>query len=158
MLKQPGTYLLAGQATELERLQLQSKVWEPSARDLLNELVTNGVSEAVVDLSKAVHIKKQNGIRHERLAELLLHQLPNGIDEVVSIRESGQPIVISGVTKSRMAFPKHVRAFLKLFDLIFKFLNTTFSLLSTIPFSSLCFCRGRFEFVEVPAISDVGHY
>jgi len=38
VLKQPGTYLLAGQATELERLQLQSKVWEPSARDLLNEL------------------------------------------------------------------------------------------------------------------------
>jgi SAM-dependent methyltransferase len=31
-------YLLAGQASELERLQLQSKVWEPSGRNLLDEI------------------------------------------------------------------------------------------------------------------------
>jgi SAM-dependent methyltransferase len=31
-------YLLAGQASELERLQLQSRVWEPSARRLLAEI------------------------------------------------------------------------------------------------------------------------
>ena len=36
----PGTpeYLLAGQASELERLQLQSRVWEPSGRRLLEEI------------------------------------------------------------------------------------------------------------------------
>ena len=28
-------YLLAGQPSELERLQLQSRVWEPSGRQLL---------------------------------------------------------------------------------------------------------------------------
>jgi SAM-dependent methyltransferase len=33
----PG-YLLAGQASELERLQLQSRVWEPSGRRLLGEI------------------------------------------------------------------------------------------------------------------------
>ena len=33
----PG-YLLAGQASELERLQLQSRVWEPSGRRLLEEI------------------------------------------------------------------------------------------------------------------------
>ena len=33
----PG-YLLAGQASELERLQLQSRVWEPSGRRLLTEI------------------------------------------------------------------------------------------------------------------------
>jgi SAM-dependent methyltransferase len=32
------TYLLAGQASELERLQLQSRVWEPSGRRLLAEI------------------------------------------------------------------------------------------------------------------------
>ncbi len=32
------TYLLAGQASELERLQLQSRVWEPSGRRLLEEI------------------------------------------------------------------------------------------------------------------------
>ena len=31
-------YLLAGQAPELERLQLQSRVWEPSGRWLLEEI------------------------------------------------------------------------------------------------------------------------
>jgi SAM-dependent methyltransferase len=31
-------YLLAGQASELERLQLQSRVWEPSGRRLLKEI------------------------------------------------------------------------------------------------------------------------
>jgi hypothetical protein len=31
-------YLLAGQASELERLQLQSRVWEPSGRQLLAEI------------------------------------------------------------------------------------------------------------------------
>src|SRR5919108_2611247 len=31
-------YLLAGQASELERLQLQSRVWEPSGRQLLEEI------------------------------------------------------------------------------------------------------------------------
>jgi ubiquinone/menaquinone biosynthesis C-methylase UbiE len=31
-------YLLAGQPSELERLQLQSRVWEPSGRRLLNEI------------------------------------------------------------------------------------------------------------------------
>jgi SAM-dependent methyltransferase len=33
-----STYLLAGQASELERLQLQSRVWEPSGRRLLEEI------------------------------------------------------------------------------------------------------------------------
>ena len=32
------TYLLAGQASELERLQLQSRVWEPSGRRLLEQI------------------------------------------------------------------------------------------------------------------------
>jgi ubiquinone/menaquinone biosynthesis C-methylase UbiE len=32
------SYLLAGQPSELERLQLQSKVWEPSGRRLLGEI------------------------------------------------------------------------------------------------------------------------
>jgi SAM-dependent methyltransferase len=33
-----STYLLAGQVSELERLQLQSRVWEPSGRRLLEEI------------------------------------------------------------------------------------------------------------------------
>src|SRR6266508_501037 len=31
-------YLLAGQASELERLQLQSRIWEPNGRRLLAEI------------------------------------------------------------------------------------------------------------------------
>jgi SAM-dependent methyltransferase len=38
MAKEPSSYLLANQASELERLQLQSRVWEPAARALLAEL------------------------------------------------------------------------------------------------------------------------
>jgi SAM-dependent methyltransferase len=34
----PAGYLLAGQASELDRLQLQSRVWEPSGRRLLGEI------------------------------------------------------------------------------------------------------------------------
>src|SRR3989337_1094674 len=33
-----STYMLSGQASELERLQLQSRVWEPSGRRLLAEI------------------------------------------------------------------------------------------------------------------------
>jgi SAM-dependent methyltransferase len=37
-----GGYLLAGQASELERLQLQARVWEPSGRRLLEEIGDGG--------------------------------------------------------------------------------------------------------------------
>jgi SAM-dependent methyltransferase len=36
--EESSAYLLAGQASELERLQLQSRVWEPSGRQLLGEI------------------------------------------------------------------------------------------------------------------------
>lgn len=40
-------YLLAGQASELERLQLQSRVWEPSGRRLLEEIGDGSGSRAL---------------------------------------------------------------------------------------------------------------
>ena len=42
-----GDYLLAGKASELERLQLQSRVWEPSGRRLLEEIGDGGGTRAV---------------------------------------------------------------------------------------------------------------
>jgi SAM-dependent methyltransferase len=42
-------YLLAGQASELERLQLQSRVWEPAGRALLGQL-GSGDGLSVVDV------------------------------------------------------------------------------------------------------------
>ncbi len=42
-----STYLLAGQVSELERLQLQSRVWEPSGRRLLEEIGDGGGTRAV---------------------------------------------------------------------------------------------------------------
>jgi ubiquinone/menaquinone biosynthesis C-methylase UbiE len=42
-------YLLAGQPSELERLQLQSRVWEPSGRRLLDE-IGEGRGARVVDI------------------------------------------------------------------------------------------------------------
>ena len=41
------SYLLAGQASELQRLQLQSRVWEPAARALLAELPRRDGAAAV---------------------------------------------------------------------------------------------------------------
>ncbi|HEX8771035.1 MAG TPA: methyltransferase domain-containing protein [Acidimicrobiales bacterium] len=41
-----STYLLAGQVSELERLQLQSQVWEPSGRRLLEEIGQSGAARA----------------------------------------------------------------------------------------------------------------
>jgi SAM-dependent methyltransferase len=40
-------YLLAGQASELERLQLQSRVWEPSGRGLLDGIGDGGGGRAL---------------------------------------------------------------------------------------------------------------
>lgn len=48
-----ASYLLAGQASELERLQLQSRVWEPAARALLGEL-TGGTGRAAIDVGCGV--------------------------------------------------------------------------------------------------------
>src|SRR5438132_7117215 len=42
-------YLLAGQASELERLQVQSRVWEPSGRRLL-EKISDGRGTRVLDV------------------------------------------------------------------------------------------------------------
>jgi SAM-dependent methyltransferase len=42
-----AAYLLAGQASELERLQLQSRVWEPSGRRLLEEIGDGGGARAL---------------------------------------------------------------------------------------------------------------
>ena len=47
------TYLLAGQASELERLQVQSRVWEPSGRQLL-ELIGDGRGGRVLDVGCGV--------------------------------------------------------------------------------------------------------
>jgi hypothetical protein len=47
------TYLLAGQASELERLQLQSRVWEPSGRRLL-EGIGDGRGSRAVDIGCGV--------------------------------------------------------------------------------------------------------
>ena len=42
-----GGYLLASQASEYERLQLQARVWEPSGRRLLGEIGDGGGARAV---------------------------------------------------------------------------------------------------------------
>jgi SAM-dependent methyltransferase len=48
-----STYLLAGQTSELDRLQLQSRVWEPSGRRLLDE-IGDGHGARVVDVGCGV--------------------------------------------------------------------------------------------------------
>jgi SAM-dependent methyltransferase len=48
-----STYLLAGQASELERLQLQSRVWQPSGRRLLAE-IGDGRGGRAVDIGCGV--------------------------------------------------------------------------------------------------------
>jgi hypothetical protein len=45
-------YLLADQPSELERLQLQSRVWEPSGRRLLDK-IGEGRGARVLDVSRA---------------------------------------------------------------------------------------------------------
>jgi hypothetical protein len=45
-------YLLAGQLSELERLQLQSRVWEPTGRQLLSRL-DGGTGGRVLEMSAA---------------------------------------------------------------------------------------------------------
>ena len=42
-----SSYLLSGQASELERLQLQSRVWEPSGRELLTALTAPSNARAL---------------------------------------------------------------------------------------------------------------
>ena len=44
-----GTYVLADQATELDRLQLQSRVWEPAGRRLLAQ-IGDGTGTRVLDV------------------------------------------------------------------------------------------------------------
>jgi SAM-dependent methyltransferase len=48
-----STYLLAGQVSELERLKLQSRVWEPSGRRLLEE-IGDGRGARAVDIGCGV--------------------------------------------------------------------------------------------------------
>ena len=48
-----STYLLAGQSSELERLQLQSRVWEPAGRRLLGE-IGDGRGARAVDIGCGV--------------------------------------------------------------------------------------------------------
>lgn len=43
-------YLLAGQESELERLRLQSRVWEPAGRHLLDEIGVDGTGAHVLDV------------------------------------------------------------------------------------------------------------
>jgi SAM-dependent methyltransferase len=47
MTPKPTSYLMAGQASELERLQLQSRVWEPAGQALLAELPAGIASRAL---------------------------------------------------------------------------------------------------------------
>ena len=47
MSRSEPSYLLSGQASELERLTLQSRVWEPAGRDLLNEIHAGSAPRAI---------------------------------------------------------------------------------------------------------------
>jgi SAM-dependent methyltransferase len=49
-----AAYLLAGQASELERLQLQSRVWEPSGRRLLEEIGNGRTGHRALDVGCGV--------------------------------------------------------------------------------------------------------
>ena len=49
MADTPTSYLMAGQAGELERLQLQSRVWEPAGEALLGELPA-GAGDRALDI------------------------------------------------------------------------------------------------------------
>lgn len=53
MTQEPGSYLLAGQPTELERLRVQATVWEPTGRALLAQL-PDGSGRTAVDLGCGV--------------------------------------------------------------------------------------------------------
>src|SRR5262245_59049844 len=53
MTQGTGSYLLAGQPTELERLQLQSRVWEPAGRALLGHL-PGGSGLRALDVGRGV--------------------------------------------------------------------------------------------------------
>ena len=41
------SYLMAGQTSELERLRLQSRVWEPAGRALLQQIHPSGIHRAL---------------------------------------------------------------------------------------------------------------
>jgi hypothetical protein len=43
----PSGYLLAGQQPELERLQVQARVWEPAGRAILQQLDSHGGRRAL---------------------------------------------------------------------------------------------------------------
>lgn len=45
-----SSYLLAGQESELERLRLQSRVWEPAGQHLLDEIGGDGTGARVLDV------------------------------------------------------------------------------------------------------------
>jgi SAM-dependent methyltransferase len=53
MSKESPSYLLAGPPAELERLQLQSRVWEPAGRTLLAQL-PNGFGRSALDIGCGV--------------------------------------------------------------------------------------------------------
>jgi SAM-dependent methyltransferase len=50
MVQPPSSYLLAGQASELERLRLQSRVWEPAGRSLLERIRRSGSRPRALDV------------------------------------------------------------------------------------------------------------
>jgi ubiquinone/menaquinone biosynthesis C-methylase UbiE len=53
MTQEARSYLLAGQPTELERLRLQARVWEPAGRALLAQL-PDGSGRSALDLGCGV--------------------------------------------------------------------------------------------------------
>ena len=53
MIRRAETYLLSGQPTELDRLQLQSRVWEPAGRALLAKL-SSGAGKRALDVGCGV--------------------------------------------------------------------------------------------------------
>lgn len=53
VIQSASSYLLAGQPTELERLQLQSRVWEPAGRELLTRLPV-GAGRRALDIGCGV--------------------------------------------------------------------------------------------------------
>ena len=61
-----GSYLLADQPTELDRLQLQSRVWEPAGRELLAQLP---LRETIMEIIRRAEVQSlvNGGVTSEQL-------------------------------------------------------------------------------------------
>src|SRR5687768_4858132 len=107
------------------------------------------MAEAVVYRFEAVEVEVQDGEAGLGGGAKVFEKAFDRLDEIISVWQTGQCIVVSGVLQSLVALPQLLSALLQLSNVVLKLAEVHFSLFRAVPFCLFGFCSRVLDIDDV---------